>query len=121
MGMAFGNASRCDTDKACVSPPCFDIITAASIKGVFDDVMLPTTPSGLGFELVYLPDRVRLVVVRASLPGDINGDGSVGVKDLLILLSNWGPCGDCEDCPADLDADCTVGVSDLLLLLSNWG
>lgn len=99
----------------------FDIITAASIKGVFDDVMLPTTPSGLGFELVYLPDRVRLIVVRASLPGDINGDGSVGVKDLLILLSNWGPCGDCEDCPADLDADCTVGVSDLLLLLSNWG
>ncbi len=99
----------------------FDIIAAASIKGVFDDVMLPTTASGLGFELVYLPDRVRLIVVRASLPGDINGDGSVGVKDLLILLSNWGPCGDCEDCPADLDADCTVGVSDLLLLLSNWG
>ncbi|MCH7846880.1 MAG: hypothetical protein IIB53_00830 [Planctomycetes bacterium] len=99
----------------------FDIITAASIKGVFDDVMLPTTPSGLGFELVYLPDRVRLVVVGLSLPGDLDGDGTVGVKDLLILLGNWGPCADCTDCVADLDGDCIVGVKDLLILLGNWG
>ena len=52
---------------------------------------------------------------------DLDGDGSVGVKDLLILLGNWGPCGDCNDCPADLDADCSVGVKDLLILLGNWG
>lgn len=25
-------------------------------------------------------------------PGDLDCDGSVGVKDLLILLANWGPC-----------------------------
>lgn len=55
------------------------------------------------------------------IPGDIDGDGSVGVNDLLILLANWGPCGDCNDCPADLDENCTVGVSDLLILLANWG
>ena len=53
--------------------------------------------------------------------GDLNGDGSVGAADLLVLLASWGPCGDCNDCPADLDHDCTVGASDLLLLLSNWG
>ena len=53
--------------------------------------------------------------------GDIDGDGSVGVKDLLILLGHWGPCGDCNDCPADLDGDCNVGVKDLLILLGNWG
>ena len=53
--------------------------------------------------------------------GDIDGDGSVGVKDLLILLGSWGPCADCSDCPADLDGNCTVGVSDLLMLLGNWG
>ncbi len=53
--------------------------------------------------------------------GDIDGDGSVGVKDLLILLGSWGPCDDCNDCPADLDGDCSVGVKDLLILLGNWG
>ena len=56
-----------------------------------------------------------------DVPGDLDGDGTVGVKDLLILLGNWGSCDDCDDCPADLDDDCTVGVTDLLILLGNWG
>ncbi len=25
-------------------------------------------------------------------PGDIDGDGLVGVPDLLTLLAAWGPC-----------------------------
>ncbi len=54
-------------------------------------------------------------------PGDLDGDGSVDVIDLLILLASWGTCADCNACIADLDDDCTVGVSDLLTLLSNWG
>ena len=54
-------------------------------------------------------------------PGDLDCDGSVGVKDMLIMLGNWGRCGDCDDCPADLDRDCSVGVKDLLILLGNWG
>ena len=53
--------------------------------------------------------------------GDLDGDGSVGVADLLILLGNSGPCTDCKDCPTDIDGDCTVGVVDLLILLANWG
>ena len=53
--------------------------------------------------------------------GDLDGDCRVGVPDLLLLLANWGPCADCDDCPADLDGDCTVGVKDLLILLGNWG
>ncbi len=52
---------------------------------------------------------------------DLDGDGTVGVKDLLILLGSWGPCADCNNCAADLDDDCTVGVKDLLILLGNWG
>ena len=56
-----------------------------------------------------------------SIPGDLDGDGTVGVKDLLILLGLWGMCADCDNCPADLDDDCTIGVADLLILLGNWG
>ena len=63
---------------------------------------------------------IRLTPILPPL-GDLDGDGSVGVPDLLILLGNWGPCADCADCAADLDDNCVVGVSDLLILLSNWG
>ena len=58
----------------------------------------------------------------ADVPlGDLDGDCSVGASDLLLLLANWGPCGDCDDCPADLDNNCTVGAADLLILLAIWG
>ena len=53
--------------------------------------------------------------------GDLDGDGHVGVKDLLILLGDWGPCPPKGDCPADLDGDGSVGVADFLILLGNWG
>ena len=58
---------------------------------------------------------------QAAVLGDLDGDGTVGASDLLILLASWGPCGDCGDCIADLDGNCTVGASDLLILLANWG
>ena len=53
--------------------------------------------------------------------GDLNGDRSVGIVDFLMLLADWGPCAECDNCPADLDCDCNVGISDFLLLLGNWG
>ena len=53
---------------------------------------------------------------------DLNGDGSVGILDLLILLGSWGPCPDPPNpCPADLNGDGSVGILDLLMLLANWG
>lgn len=63
-------------------------------------------------------------VIEFAAVSDLNGDGSVGTEDLLILLSNWGFCDDCAgpgDCLADLDGDCVVGTTDLLMLLSDWG
>ena len=62
-----------------------------------------------------------LLFVAPAVPGDLNGDGVVGVADLLILFAEWGPCADCDDCPADLSGDCTVGIADLLILFSLWG
>jgi hypothetical protein len=54
-------------------------------------------------------------------PADLNCDGVVDGADLLILLSNWGECADCDDCLGNLNDDCTVDGADLLILLSNWG
>jgi hypothetical protein len=53
-------------------------------------------------------------------PADINGDGAVDVLDLLIVLAEWGPCANCDNCPADIDDDCEVGVTDLLALIAAW-
>ncbi len=64
---------------------------------------------------------ILLSPLQQGITGDLDNDGQVGVKDLLILLGSWGPCENCAPCPADLDGTGVVGVSDLLILLGNWG
>lgn len=59
--------------------------------------------------------------VRLVPPGDIDGDGLVGVADLLRLLAQWGQCGPTAECSADYNGDTMVGVVDLLIMLGNWG
>ena len=48
---------------------------------------------------------------------DFNGDGAVGVPDLLALLLDWGTGGS----EADLNVDGTVNTVDLLILFEFWG
>ncbi len=74
----------------------------------------PVPPNGDGAAIFNFTFEVLI-------PGDLDGNGSVGASDLLILLASWGPCDDCDDCPADIDGNCNVGASDLLILLANWG
>jgi hypothetical protein len=52
---------------------------------------------------------------RASVPGDLNGDGIVNSFDLAILLDNWGGSG-----LGDLNSDGIVNSFDLAILLDNW-
>ncbi len=53
-------------------------------------------------------------------PGDLDGNGEVGVDDLLILLSEYG--NDCSDgCDSDLNDNGEVDVDDLLNMLSYFG
>ena len=106
----------------------------ADINGTGEDIRMVsnfrpgigTTDTGAKVAEVFFTDGTAGlytfdVIPDTSILGDLDGDGTVGVSDLLILLGSWGPCGDCDDCIADLDDDCTVGVSDLLILLGNWG
>ncbi|MHC4966450.1 MAG: DUF4350 domain-containing protein [Planctomycetota bacterium] len=60
--------------------------------------------------------------IRLVPPGVVNGDGAVGVTDLLDMLAGWGTCpAPPAECLADIDDDDNVGVVDLLGLLANWG
>ncbi len=50
--------------------------------------------------------------------GDIDGDGSVGVDDLLRVIGDWACGGICD---GDVDSDGFVGVDDLLIVIGSWG
>ena len=53
-----------------------------------------------------------------NCPADINGDGTVGVSDVLSMIEAWGPCSGCS---ADINNDGNVNVSDLLEVVGAWG
>ncbi len=54
------------------------------------------TPRPLTILLLLLAGAVVNVGVAwgpcKGCPADFDGNGSVGVSDLLALLANWGPC-----------------------------
>ena len=51
-------------------------------------------------------------------PEDLDGDGAIGVSDILIVLGEFG-CS--SDCTTDIDQNQSVGVSDVLAVLSVFG
>ncbi len=65
----------------------------------------------------YFVDSFINFDVAEDTPGDVDGDGIVGLTDLILVLSVWGPC---VDCPADLTGDGVVDFADLLEVLANW-
>jgi len=57
-----------------------------------------------------------------NCPEDIDGNGFVGVGDLLAVIKQWGDCGDGTYRPAaDVNGDCCVDVSDILQVIAAWG
>jgi len=51
------------------------------------------------------------------IDADVDGDSSIGVLDLLIMLRQWGVC---DLCGADLDGSGGVDTIDLQLLIDAW-
>lgn len=75
---------------------------------VMHDMVSGTTDQG----------RLCQLEVEEACTGDIDGDGSIGIMDLLDVLEQWGPCSTCD---ADLDGNGTVDIMDLLTVLAGWG
>ena len=76
--------------------------------------------------LAILDTGSETLPLPPSCPGDVappNGDGAIGVADLLYIIVNWGPCP--AGCPADVapqpGGDNAVGVLDLLYIINHWG
>ena len=76
-------------------------------------------------DLVLIDELEDVVILQLNggtgIPGDLDGDGTVGINDFLDLLAAWGPCPSCPPfCTGDVDFDCNVGINDFLTLLANW-
>jgi hypothetical protein len=97
--------------------------TAPQIRARMTDWAQALDPFNPSYQGMLGAGRLDITAAleQASDPAcsaDVDGDGDVGVTDLLDLLGAWGQNpGD----PADVDGDCAVGISDLLALLGQWG
>jgi hypothetical protein len=114
--------------------------------GFPDPVPGPPISASIGVELNYAlssSDRVRVfsnLIAEVTLageatpgwgsgagdgprcPGDVDGDGDVGVVDFLALLQDWGMCLEApKRCATDLDGNGMIDVVDVLELLAHWG
>ena len=81
-------------------------------------VFMYSTHQAMGSKEGFMHGFARTTHIATYVPlGDVNGDQDVNVTDLLSVITDWGPCGDCL---ADLDGDGQVNVSDLLQVISDW-
>lgn len=75
------------------------------------------SPDGFPYVLTGDGDIYR---IRRS--ADLDADGTVGILDLLSMVSYWGAACEnpCPPCTNDIDGNCAVDVIDLLILISAW-
>lgn len=59
----------------------------------------------------------------STCSGDSNGDGVIGVNDILAVIDDWAPDGTvcCPGCVGDVDGNLVVDVADILFVVGNWG
>ena len=56
--------------------------------------------------------------VEPACTGDVDGNATVDLDDLVTVLGAWGVC---DGCSADLDGDGVVDFADLIQVLWHWG
>lgn len=61
------------------------------------------------------------VLDACESPGDINGDGSVNIDDLLAIINNWNATGRPGTVQGDANGDGVVNIDDLLMVINHWG
>jgi hypothetical protein len=58
-----------------------------------------------------------LICDGGNIPGDVDGNGSVDIDDLLAVINAWGNCPGCQ---ADLTGNGVVDIDDLLQVINGW-
>ena len=58
-----------------------------------------------------------IIIINPPLAGDANGDGFVGILDVLVVIADWGPC---DACGGDVNEDGVASILDILFIIANW-
>jgi hypothetical protein len=85
----------------------FDIVTAPSISGSFTTIQLPVISSTRQFQVIYLPDRVRLTVIPANCYANCDGSAVqpfLNANDFQCFLNAFAagnPYANCDGSTTD--------------------
>lgn len=95
--------------------------TSPIIDAIEPSILSPESLYAYG--VVYVADADLKAFFRRwdHCPGDVDGDGLIGIADLAELLSRFGAADIEQGEAADLDGDGIVGISDLAYLISAYG
>jgi len=94
--------------------------TNGTLTGMFEQVTGIGLYAGL-VDVLYDPTSVSIRLNWGFVPGDLDGDGFVGLDDLDVLLDAWNDAVTPGDLLAgDPSGDGFVGLDDLDWVLQNW-
>ena len=94
----------------------FDIITANSVTGTFDNVI---APEGMDVQVTYSSNAVSLQVT-AGLTGDFDADGDVDVEDIDFYAGNMNSPVTGDLAQLDFNGDGQITRQDLVLHIENF-
>lgn len=94
--------------------------TGGTITGVFESVTGIGLYAGL-VDVQYTAHAVAITLNWDFVPGDLDGDGFVGIADLNLILSAWNQSVAAGDLSSgEVTGDGFVGIADLNAVLGNW-
>lgn len=102
-----------------------DTLTPDEVRDILictaDDVDATGFDEQTGYGRINADRAARATIEGLRNAGDVDGDGVVNTRDLLIVLGGWGPCPDEPDpCHGDVVFDGVVNTLDLLHVLEHW-
>ena len=94
----------------------FEVIAEETFTLTLSDVLLSDSE---GKTSVPKVESAQITKEKADgLKGDVNGDGTVNIADLVLVASNLGKAG---QNPADVNGDGQVNIADLVLVAGALG
>lgn len=95
-------------------------LTAASVPHIY--MQVENGGHGTNFPVAVTHATVRhLMHTLRHAPGDLNSDGAVNGRDLLMVINGMGPCLPAPNfCPAEATGDTVVNVQDILMVVEHW-